>query len=459
MKLISGLLVAIVGLAVMAWAYFGYMRLDTAAPWSSGLIYVDNGPRSELPKPAEFVHLPVTLLELMPSRIGYALLQGLGRESEDRKRSLSTVLCEKLLLLDPRGAGIDEHSLFSGRMPHAGHDEVLAGYQTMARDRLAVAGHDFAVVGVLRRDVAVLADCYLLPPHASATAVFDWHNAPTHRAVLLELPAAELRDPEVRDELKGLFPPEQFTAVPPLVRAERWAYYLYLTGEGLLLLGGSLALIALYGALARRGAWGVLRGPLAELAAWPKLLGSLHLVYFGLVIAASVLVYDLPDVQKFLLFTLRQAFADPRNLLGVASKAYGSHNIPWAAAVTFVINFFAGSIAVITVPSLIVPGSGALMATVRATVWGLILAPAFVVLSLGMLPHSGTLLLEGEGYILAAFFGLLVPIYMFQRDPEIGVGRRYGRALMMNLKAMALVALVLATAACYEATEVILMSR
>lgn len=76
-----------------------------------------------------------------------------------------------------------------------------------------------------------------------------------------------------------------------------------------------------------------------------------------------------------------------------------------------------------------------------------------------MLPHSGTLLLEGEGYILAAFFGLLVPIYMFQRDPEIGVGRRYGRALMMNLKAMALVALVLATAACYEATEVILMSR
>jgi hypothetical protein len=35
----------------------------------------------------------------------------------------------------------------------------------------------------------------------------------------------------------------------------------------------------------------------------------------------------------------------------------------------------------------------------------------------------------------------------------------YGRAVMMNLKAMLLVAIVLAAAACYEAMEVILMNR
>ncbi len=49
--------------------------------------------------------------------------------------------------------------------------------------------------------------------------------------------------------------------------------------------------------------------------------------------------------------------------------------------------------------------------------------------------------------------------YSFDGNKGVGVWRRYGSALMMNLKAMALVAIVLAIAACYEATEVILMSR
>ncbi|MGA2031226.1 MAG: hypothetical protein ABSG68_03130 [Thermoguttaceae bacterium] len=51
-------------------------------------------------------------------------------------------------------------SVLSGRMARAGRDEVLAGYQATAKERLAIAGHDFTVVGVLRRDVALLADCY-----------------------------------------------------------------------------------------------------------------------------------------------------------------------------------------------------------------------------------------------------------------------------------------------------------
>ena len=73
-----------------------------------------------------------------------------------------------------------------------------------------------------------------------------------------------------------------------------------------------------------------------------------------------------------------------------------------------------------------------------------------------MLPQSITTLLAGEGYILAAFFGLLVPIYLFRRDEGVAVSSRYGRALI-NLKAMTLVAIVLLVAACYEAVEVILM--
>ena len=97
--------------------------------------------------------------------------------------------------------------------PGAGSNEVLAGCQTTARDRLAVAGHDFTVVGVLRRDVALLVDCYLAPPHDSLAAVFDPHDTATHPALLLELTAAEMRDHEVREKLKALFPPDQFAMV------------------------------------------------------------------------------------------------------------------------------------------------------------------------------------------------------------------------------------------------------
>ena len=91
--------------------------------------------------------------------------------------------------------------------------------------------------------------------------------------------------------------------------------------------------------------------------------------------------------------------------------------------------------------------------------WGILLAPTFSILALAMLPHSWTLLLEGEGYILAAFFALLIPIYMCRPDMGGGVLRRYGRALLINAQGALLTFVVLAVAACYEALEVILMSR
>ena len=151
----------------------------------------------------------------------------------------------------------------------------------------------------------------------------------------------------------------------------------------------------------------------------------------------------------------------------------------YAAAVTFVINFFAGSLGMISMPSMIIPGCGALLAVFRATLWGILLGPSETTLAYMMLPHTGTLLLEGGGYILAAFFALLIPVYLFgsgravPKPPWSMSGRRpktstslQGRrprsgsigALLLNLKGNLLVAMVLAVAACYEAVEVILMA-
>jgi hypothetical protein len=80
-------------------------------------------------------------------------------------------------------------------------------------------------------------------------------------------------------------------------------------------------------------------------------------------------------------------------------------------------------------------------------------------LALGMLPHSLTMLLEGEGYILATIFGLLIPIHAVKRGLGGNVFSRFARAVVLNFKAQFWIALVLAVAAIYEATEVILMNR
>jgi hypothetical protein len=76
-----------------------------------------------------------------------------------------------------------------------------------------------------------------------------------------------------------------------------------------------------------------------------------------------------------------------------------------------------------------------------------------------MLPHSGTLLLEGEGYILATFFGLMMAQLVFHRDSTASVRSNYTQGILLNLRGSVLVALVLAVAAIYESSEVIWMMK
>jgi len=59
-------------------------------------------------------------------------------------------------------------------------------------------------------------------------------------------------------------------------------------------------------------------------------------------------------------------------------------------------------------------------------------------------------------YVLAAFFTLLIPVYLFRKAEGPSPLRRYGKALLMNVRGNLLVAIVLAVAAIYEAIEVIL---
>ena len=230
-------------------------------------------------------------------------------------------------------------------------------------------------------------------------------------------------------------------------------------------LGRIGALIGFYRWLADRPGMSTKEGPrffaapLLETRQRPRLLWTVHLLYFGIVITASVLIYEQPAVQAVLLGKVGEALSARSGPLAAAGKAYLTGNIAWAALVTFLINFFLGSLAYITIPSVILFGFGLVLSWLRALLWGLLLAPTIVTLAYSMLPHSGTMLLEGEGYILAAFFGCLIPIHTVSSRLGGNPLSRWGRVLLLNFTASFWIAIVLAVAAIYEATEVIWMMR
>jgi hypothetical protein len=479
------LIIVSVGFAVMVAAYASRERIDSKAPWASGLIVISHEAPAE--KNWGGRAIPARLRLLSTSEIAEFMLFGTGDEGPDKALGVKGQVRVKLIELPLATAGIAAATLQSGRLPEAGRGEVLAGARIEPRETLLVGGQSLKVVGVLKPDLAVFDRSYLVPPEAIPTdatnSLFPAAVPSVLHAWIVRASAEELRDEKVKKDLEEMFPPKKFAWVTPLDRIEPRTFYLYLSGLGIFLLGGSGALIGMFRRLANNYAPPVvagspgaedralggagpgkvavpfLAGPLLEMKARPRLVWGVHLVYFGLVIVGSLLIYELADVQLVLMGKIREALGTNNNPLGFAGEAYRSGNILRAAAVTLAINFLLGSLAMITLPSILVPGSGIFVACLRATAWGMLLAPATQTLAYAMLPHSVTMLLEGEGYILATIFGLLIPIHIVKSSLGGNPLTRFGRVLLLNLKANFWIALVLAVAAIYEATEVILMNR
>jgi hypothetical protein len=196
----------------------------------------------------------------------------------------------------------------------------------------------------------------------------------------------------------------------------------------------------------------------------------LNVAYYGLVICGMVFVAFAPSVQQRLLALVGQAFtAGP---LAAVGSAYTGGEVVKAALLTFVVNLFVGSLVYITLPSMVIPFSGMLMGVLRAILWGLLLSPTAPELRLVMIPHSITLILEGQGYILALLAvyahgkAFLFPRSVgveaqgdgLQRMARLALGG-YRAGVKRTARLYVLVVIVLAVAAIYEALEVILLAR
>jgi hypothetical protein len=450
-------LIALAGFGVMVLAFTRQAQPDPDAPWAYGLVVISPEPSTE--KGPFLRAIPVRLRLLSSNDPVELILILMGQGAPEKSLGVKAQVRVKLIELPLAQAGIDAKSLQSGRLPEAGRDEILAGARTEGRDRLIVGGHSLKVVGTLKPELALFADSFLVPPSDSASSLFPPAVPSVHHATLVQLTLEQSRDRQALRQLEAAFPPSKYAWAMPQERLDRRTYYLYLAGLAVMLLGGSGALIGLFRWLAGKVRRPWLLAPLLEMQARPRLVWAVHLLYFGTVILAAYLTYELPDVQAVLLSIAHDAIAAPQGILATVGKAYLNGNLPLAAAATFAVNFFLGSLLVLTLPSIIVPGSGIFMAGLRSWMWGLLFGPTMRALAFTMLPHSWTMLLEGEGYVLATFFGLLIPIHIVQSSLGGNFLSRWGRVLGLNVKANAWVALVLAVAACYEATELIMLNR
>jgi hypothetical protein len=383
-----------------------------------------------------------------------AILAALQHDAPARFAYLEAQLRPKLIMVPLAEARIDLDCLQAGRLPEVGRDEILAGAQVPPRNQLEVLGRKLSVVGFLRADITVFADSYLLPPSSSTRDLFTADDPTVRHAILVPMGRDNFYDRKARQELNDACPAPAFTCVVPETKLTRATYYLYMLGESCLLLGASGLFIGLFGWLGRQP-WLPRFSALEAIDRHPRLLWAVHGCYFGLVVLVAVLAFEVPEVPAILRSLARGEIDSSAGPLGIAGKAYASGSVLRAAGVTFLINFLLGSVVMITLPSVVVPGSGAITAAIRAASWGCALAPTTVGMAAAMRTHMGTVVLEGEGYVLATFFALLIPMYLGQRSQGSTLWGRFTRALILNVKANGLVALVLVIAACYEAVEVI----
>jgi hypothetical protein len=182
---------------------------------------------------------------------------------------------------------------------------------------------------------------------------------------------------------------------------------------------------------------------------------TLNVVYYGLVVCAMAYTAFDRSVQQALMEAVGSAFAE--GPLATVWEAYSGQQILRAIGLTFGINLAVGSFVTITLPSLIVPFSGLLMAGLRAMLWGVIFSPQIVG---GVSPGNlaaGVLLvvlifLEGQGYVLATL-GAYRHGIAFIWPRSLGLtGRRQGylHGLREQARIYLLVAGVLLIAALYE---------
>jgi hypothetical protein len=183
---------------------------------------------------------------------------------------------------------------------------------------------------------------------------------------------------------------------------------------------------------------------------------AVNVGYYGLVLVTLLAAQAYSPLRQPVQRSIEQEVKE--GTLAPVAKLYTHKHFLSAIAVTFAVNLLAGSLLVITVPSLIVPFSGVLLGAGRAVAWGLLFSPTAPGFTASKIAWAAILtvliVLEGQGYILA-MLASYIQGRLFLSPQQVGATSHwqgYKAGVGRCLRLYVLVAITLAVAAVYEAT-------
>ena len=352
--------------------------------------------------------------------------------------------------------------LASGRLPHRGAPEVLAG-DLAGEAPFILDGIPFMVVGRLHQGVSGFLYAYLLPEDPAHASLFadpvetstGWLHPEGilhFRGLTLEAPpeselddAAEDEETEA-DDVARLEPMGGQIRTLPIVL---WAAYL-----GLLVIafGGALLHGRLYARLSDPPT--PLFGPLLqETVRRPGLFWGLHLGLYGVFFSAMALGALMPLMNYRMTEYISSLFLEGE--LEYIGSAYASGDILEAALATLFNNYVVQTLGLTFLISLPPLALGVVKNALSFGLVGFGMTPLWAGASSGYVYHSLTMILELEAYILACFVVVVWAISLFRAMSMYDATAEIQRSLHIFAGGIILTGAMLFLAALYEATTLI----
>jgi hypothetical protein len=183
-----------------------------------------------------------------------------------------------------------------------------------------------------------------------------------------------------------------------------------------------------------------------------KLLASLNALYFCVIVIGATIALISPSLHLSMIqYIGAETIAGPSE----AHVPSDTTDAMIMACYAFASSFFVNTLAMITVPSIILPIWAPIIGAARFFIWGVTyVSPLEGVLTPGrLIPQYMAMLLEGEAYVIA-IFACVRQLTVALASADMGFRRalkEYIKAFFDNLKLLIIVALLLAAAALYQA--------
>ncbi len=433
--------VALLALGVMALAVGAAMDMQAFAgnPWRDAVLVSGEQPPWEGMRPGRL--RPILHEEM---RVFDEALRA-EPDGAQYANALQLMHYEDVLLLDLTP---DEWKtlLGGGPVPQSGAFEAAAGVWCRSNS-FTLDGQVFQATSRIPRETPFLAFTYVLP-FSPDTARFFADEA-GGETVWLDL--------QGRQRLEALSATEQgaieshlaISPAPAPSGAVRWA----ISGMALAALGGSLAWLTLFRRIPakRLRIWGAV---FQDMQAFPRLFQGLHVMLYGVFFASMLLACQFPLWNCRAGALMKSMFV--KGDLAFIGQAYAAGDIVRAAVATWLWNYGAATLGLSLLPSLVIPCWGLLKNLASFAVVGFAMPPIWSGSIAPMTYHIGTMVLELEGYILVSFMAVAYVIHGYRLIQDGHVKAHGLHALAMMADGAALIGIILALAAVYEAVTLIL---